>query len=474
MIQSVVPTLAAQPATLRGAVLLSAMNDAEAPDFAAFLAQAPSSIASGADPAALLPAQIAQPAQVIPGPIPAAQSGNPLPPAVPDVAASASLVTSLPLVALTTAEAPSETAAKVPAPLEVPVGPAPRSHLRRTATKAQDAPRIPSAPLELAIAAPGSDQSDLPALPVAQLAQDAAAAQLPTLAVPGMLQQPVPALVAQSAKAHGVLPEPVPTDHPRQLPATAAAPEPALQAIAHAAPQAAFLRAATPPAVAPELTGAPPEAAPQPVQQTLRAPASLRVEIALPGAIEAPTKPLEKLLPAARRLLSAEPATPAAMPASAALLQPQASIQALAPASASAAPHDFAALVDRLVAAREAVQPQGATLTVAHAEFGPIELRFRHDTHGIAVALTSADPDFARAAAAAPPVSLPGITAGLNASEPGSSASLRDTASAGGGTASNQGRGQQSERRSDTAPQLNHSPRGNRLREDARRSGIFA
>ena len=125
MIQSVVPTLAAQPATLRGAVLLSAMNDAEAPDFAAFLAQAPSSIASGADPAALLPAQIAQPAQVIPGPIPAAQSGNPLPPAVPDVAASASLVTSLPLVALTTAEAPSETAAKVPAPLEVPVGPAP-------------------------------------------------------------------------------------------------------------------------------------------------------------------------------------------------------------------------------------------------------------------------------------------------------------------------------------------------------------
>jgi len=144
------------------------------------------------------------------------------------------------------------------------------------------------------------------------------------------------------------------------------------------------------------------------------------------------------------------------------------------PAPGSAAPHDFAALVDRLVAAREAVQPQGATLTVAHAEFGPIELRFRHEAHGLAVALTSADPDFARAAAAAPPVNLPGITAGLNAHEPGPSASTRDTASAGGGAASNQGRGQQSERRSETAQQFNHSPRGNRLREDARRSGIFA
>ena len=469
MIQSVIPTLAAQPAASLEAVLQTAANGAETPDFAALLAQTPAAPASGASPAAWLAPQIAQAAQVIPATIPAAPSGktggNPLPPALPDVAAPASLATSLPVVAQTTAEAQSETAAAAPAPPAVPVAVVPRSSLRRTATKAHDAPRTRSAPVDLASAAPSRDQSDLPTRPAAQPAPDAAATPLPAIAVPGIVQQQVPVLAAQPAEAQAGPPEPVPIDLPRQLPATHATPEPALQALAHAAPQAAFLRAATPPAVPPELP-----AAPQPAQETLRAPGVLRVEIALPGTLEAPAKPLEKLLPAVRRLLFAEPA----MPASAALLQPHAPIQALAPAPGSAAPHDFAALVDRLVAAREAVQPQGATLTVAHAEFGPIELRFRHEAHGLAVALTSADPDFARAAAAAPPVNLPGITAGLNAHEPGPSASTRDTGSAGGGTASNQCRGQQSERRSETAQQFNHSPRGNRLREDARRSGIFA
>jgi hypothetical protein len=67
--------------------------------------------------------------------------------------------------------------------------------------------------------------------------------------------------------------------------------------------------------------------------------------------------------------------------------------------------HDFAQLIDRLVAARESTQPQAATLALAHAEFGKVELRFASDSTGLSVALASADPDFARAVqAAVPPV----------------------------------------------------------------------
>lgn len=68
-------------------------------------------------------------------------------------------------------------------------------------------------------------------------------------------------------------------------------------------------------------------------------------------------------------------------------------------------PHDFAQLIDRLVAARESTQPQAATLALAHAEFGQVELRFANDGGSLSVALASADPDFARAVqAAVPPV----------------------------------------------------------------------
>lgn len=79
-----------------------------------------------------------------------------------------------------------------------------------------------------------------------------------------------------------------------------------------------------------------------------------------------------------------------------------------APVTATAvmpAGHDFAQLIDRLVAARESTQPQAATLALAHAEFGKVELRFASDGAGLSVALASADPDFARAIqAAVPPV----------------------------------------------------------------------
>lgn len=80
------------------------------------------------------------------------------------------------------------------------------------------------------------------------------------------------------------------------------------------------------------------------------------------------------------------------------------------------APQDFALLIDRLAAARESTQPQAATLAVAHADFGPVELRFTNDSKGLSVTMASSDPDFARAVqSAVPPVSASAESAATQA-----------------------------------------------------------
>lgn len=93
------------------------------------------------------------------------------------------------------------------------------------------------------------------------------------------------------------------------------------------------------------------------------------------------------------------PAAALAVPAgsSAAAAQP-----AITPAAAQG-PQDFAQLIDRLVAARDAAQPHSVTVAVNHADFGAVELRFHKDGAGLSVALASADPDFTRAVQAAMP-----------------------------------------------------------------------
>jgi len=91
-----------------------------------------------------------------------------------------------------------------------------------------------------------------------------------------------------------------------------------------------------------------------------------------------------------------------------------------APASTTSAPpvpgHSFAAVVDRLMAAREAARADGPAQAVAvnlhHAEFGEVSVRFEQRADGLAVALASPDPDFARAVQAATP-SSGGNDAGL-------------------------------------------------------------
>ena len=131
--------------------------------------------------------------------------------------------------------------------------------------------------------------------------------------------------------------------------------------------------------------------------------------------------------------------------------------------------HDFAALVDRLSAAREAVQPHPVSLAIAHAEFGPVRIDFRSEDGALNATLASADPDFVRAVAAAPaiqPVAPPTDTA---------PAQGRGTEGRQNDTGGQPPRGQaQPERRDERAPRSNPAPHRQNRSGEAGQSGIFA
>ncbi|SMC57954.1 hypothetical protein [Novosphingobium sp. B1] len=62
---------------------------------------------------------------------------------------------------------------------------------------------------------------------------------------------------------------------------------------------------------------------------------------------------------------------------------------------------DFATLVDTLARAREDAAPRTVSVSVSHTEFGRVSLRFEADEdRGMTVAMSSADPGFARAVSA--------------------------------------------------------------------------
>lgn len=100
-------------------------------------------------------------------------------------------------------------------------------------------------------------------------------------------------------------------------------------------------------------------------------------------------------------------------------------------------PQGFSQLIDRLVAARESAQPQTATVALAHADFGPVELRFSPDSQGLSVTMASSDPDFARAVqAAVPPVSAASDSTATQARSQGQGSAPQ------GGTGGGQSQGQ--------------------------------
>jgi hypothetical protein len=191
----------------------------------------------------------------------------------------------------------------------------------------------------------------------------------------------------------------------------------------------------------------------------------------------------------------AEPATPAiARTAVPAPLPPEQQLSAqqsptvaiasdlvtIAVAPRPEAPQDFAALVDRLVQAREAAAPPQVSAAIAHADFGQISLHFRHDDGGLTVGMTSADPGFAAAAQAAIPAALhtpaAAESAGNNAN--GSSTRQDGASQSGMGSSYSQPRGGNSGAPSDGGdlrPRANASPQAEtQQRQRASRSGIFA
>lgn len=187
----------------------------------------------------------------------------------------------------------------------------------------------------------------------------------------------------------------------------------------------------------------------------------VRLAIALPRIAQLMTKTDEPEL----SLPLAEPTLAAPAPLQG---QPLTAPQPIGPAG-TLRPHDFAALIDRLSAAREGAGPAAVSVTVAHQDFGPVRLHFRPEEAGLSVALTSADPEFARAAAAAAPI-LPvqqgGASAGLASGQHGAG----DPAFQGGG-AQSRGDGSPRQHGSQQAAS-NHAAPGQP--EPSAHHGIFA
>ena len=105
--------------------------------------------------------------------------------------------------------------------------------------------------------------------------------------------------------------------------------------------------------------------------------------------------------------------------------------------------HDFTALVDRLIDARKATEPRVVEVSVRHAEFGDVSVRFNSAPEGLSVSLSSPDPDFARAVDAASAASRDGTASDRgNNSDRGGNADRGNgsaASSAGGGFARGDG-----------------------------------
>ncbi|WP_374420740.1 hypothetical protein [Novosphingobium arvoryzae] len=237
---------------------------------------------------------------------------------------------------------------------------------------------------------------------------------------------------------------------PTQAP-IAASPQPAMSQPAVTQPAVSAAGQQTPPPSTPQLTALP-EAA--------------------PAEREAAVQQVRMIEPAAAQPVAASETVLAAPP----VIRDAAPAAFTATTAAAERPHDFTALVDRLVAAREAMQPQSVTMAVRHAEFGAVQLRFQQDASGLSVAMASADPDFARAVSAAVPPVQP-----ASASDTASFSQQGRSEAGHGGTAEGfaQSRsGQQTPREERAAARANPSPAAGRSQseasDDGARNGIFA
>lgn len=310
---------------------------------------------------------------------------------------------------------------------------------------------LPTALLKARPAGPDAQAAPADA-PQPTMSEDVAEPADPAIAVAEPLATlPVIALVSQPASP-GEPASPAETalsrepGRPTQAP-IAASPQPAMSQPAVTQPAVSAAGQQTPPPSTPQLTALP-EAA--------------------PAEREAAVQQVRMIEPAAAQPVAASETVLAAPP----VIRDAAPAAITATTTAAERPHDFTALVDRLVAAREAMQPQSVTMAVRHAEFGAVQLRFQQDASGLSVAMASADPDFARAVSAAvPPVQAASASDTASFSQQGRSEP--GSASADGGRS-----GQQTPREERAAARANPSPAAGRSQseasDDGARNGIFA
>lgn len=317
-----------------------------------------------------------------------------------------------------------------------------------------------------------SEAEPLPPLPIliAFPPAEAAGADLPPTEVPVPTTPPtvhVPEDKAKPERDHagqGPVQRTIPT-----LPATASSQAQAqVQRHAGQAPAAAIETAL--PAIHPAQQNAQPAAVPA---------EQVRVELALPRLVQAKPwvrdepRPLAKLVePALPKSTIPELVLPdAASPLTSSLTQPQPVTGQVAAPIGPVRPHDFAALIERIAVAREAAAPQAVSITVTHQDFGQVRLSFRPEDTGLSVAMSSADPGFARAAAAVPAPALPSTVS--DQTGPGPNQRSDTGAAQTGGQSHSRGGSGDPRRDSQPQSQANPGPRSGRDRS-APRTGIFA
>ena len=96
--------------------------------------------------------------------------------------------------------------------------------------------------------------------------------------------------------------------------------------------------------------------------------------------------------------------------------QPQGAAQANG--TTTAQPVNFATLVETIARAKEEAGMGTVGVSLAHAEFGKVSLQFRQEHNGLSVAMSSADPAFAPAVAAASRADAGSTNADANAPRP--------------------------------------------------------
>ena len=214
---------------------------------------------------------------------------------------------------------------------------------------------------------------------------------------PSVREQPLATAVTASSPPQAAGQTPYPAN-PIQSAATPAR----TPAMPVAAGIAVTVRAAAEPVAAPPAAPVPVLAVPPAGSKPIVQPAQ-PLAVAAPVAEPAPIRPRN----ASRAPITERPAAPVSAAAPATPLVDIAAnlavptVQAANPTRDSA-PHDIAAVVDRLAAARDALAPAAATIAIDHAEFGELSLRFDQKADGgLSMQVAAATPEAHRAIAQA-------------------------------------------------------------------------